>query len=82
MRIPHDLREEFPQETSFIEHLTKISHDFGKLVVRYDEINQNIFRIESEQAPAADDVLEQLKKQRLRLRDGIAAALARLERRM
>jgi uncharacterized protein YdcH (DUF465 family) len=82
MRVPHDLRDEFPQEISFIEHLRKTNHDFGKLVSRYDEINRDIFRIESEQEPTSDDVLERLKKQRLRLKDDIAAALARLERRM
>jgi hypothetical protein len=41
-----------------------------------------IYRIESEEEPTTDEVLERLKKRRLRLKDEIAAMLARLERRM
>jgi hypothetical protein len=44
--------------------------------------NRNIYRIESEEEPTSDEVLEKLKKRRLKLKDGIAAILAKLERRM
>ena len=82
MRIPHDLRDEFPDESVLIERLIKADHHFGRLAERYDEVNRQINRIESEEEPTTDEVLERLKKQRLKLKDEVAAILARLERRM
>jgi uncharacterized protein len=82
MRIPHDLREEFPQETALIERLTKNNYEFRRLAERYDEVNRKIHRIESEEEPTTDEVLERLKKRRLKLKDEIAAVLAKLEHRM
>lgn len=82
MRIPHELQDEFPQETLFIERLATTNYTFRRLVTRYDEVNRNIYRIESDDAPTADDVLEKLKKRRLKLKDEIASMLAKLERRM
>lgn len=80
--IPHGLKDEFPEEAQFIERLAKTNHEFRRLTVRYDEVNHEIYRIESEEAPTTDEVLENLKKQRLKLKDEIAAMLAKLERRM
>lgn len=82
MHIPHELPDEFPQEVSLIERLTRTNHEFRRLVTRYDEVNGNIFRIESEDEPTSDEVLEKLKKRRLKLKDDIAAVLAKLEHRM
>jgi uncharacterized protein len=82
MHIPHELREEFAAQASLIERLMKTSHDFGRLAARYEEVNRNIHRIESEAEPADDRVIEEFKRQRLRLKDEIASILARLERRM
>ncbi len=82
MHIPHELQDEFPAETKFIAQLAKTDHQFRKLTARYDEVNRNIHRIESEEQPTADDVLERLKKERLALKDDIAATLRKLERRM
>jgi uncharacterized protein YdcH (DUF465 family) len=58
------------------------SFNASRLAVRYDEVNREIYRIESEEAPTTDEVLERLKKRRLRLKDQIAATLRKLERRM
>lgn len=82
MHIPHDLQDEFPGEALFIERLVKSNHEFGQLATHYDEVNRQIYRIESEEEPTADEVLETLKKQRLKLKDDIAALLVKLERRM
>jgi uncharacterized protein YdcH (DUF465 family) len=81
-RIPHDLPEEFPRETALIERLTKNNYEFRRLAERYDEVNRKIHRIESEEEPTTDEVLERLKKRRLKLKDEIAAVLAKLEHRM
>jgi uncharacterized protein YdcH (DUF465 family) len=82
MHIPHELQEEFPQEVTFIERLKRTNHEFRRLAARYDEVNGNIYRIEADEEPTTDEVLEVLKKQRLKLKDEIAAVLAKLERRM
>ena len=82
MRVPHELKDEFPEEAPFIERLTKTNYEFRRLATRYDEVNRNIYCIESEEEPTSDEVLEDLKKQRLKLKDEIAAIIAKLERRM
>ncbi len=82
MRIPHDLKDEFPDEAQFIERLAATSHEFKRLADCYDQVNRQIYRIESEGESTVDEVLENLKKRRLKLKDQIAAALRRLERRM
>lgn len=81
-RIPHELSEEFPADKYFIEQLTRTSYEFRRLATQYDEVNRHIHRIESEDEPTTDEVLENLKKERLKLKDDIAARLAKLERRM
>ncbi len=82
IHIPHDLREEFPQEISLIERLTKSNYELRRLAERYDEVNLKIYRIETEEEPTSDEVLERLKKQRLKLKDEIATILTKTEHRM
>lgn len=81
-RIPHELAAEFPTEKHLIERLTKTDYEFGRLAAAYDEVNRQIWRIESEDEATSDEVLEKLKKRRLLLKDDIAAMLTKLERRM
>jgi uncharacterized protein YdcH (DUF465 family) len=82
MRIPHELQDEFRNETALIARLTETNHLFRQLVSRYEEVNRHIYRIESEDEPTADEVLEDLKKERLKLKDQIGGMLTRVERRM
>ena len=82
MRIPHELQDEFRNEAALIVRLTETNHLFGQLASRYDEVNRHIFRIESEDEPTTDEVLEGLKKERLKLKDQIGGMLTRVERRM
>ncbi len=82
MHIPHELGEEFPNQVPLIERLTKSNYEFGRLAAAYNEVNRHIWRIESEDEPTRDEVLEKLKKRRLLLKDDIAALLSRAQRRM
>jgi uncharacterized protein len=82
MQIPHGLHEEFAAESTAVDRLIKTDYHFRRIAERYDEVNQAIYRIESEEEPTSDEVLEKLKKQRLKLKDEIAAILAKRERRM
>ncbi len=72
MKIPHELPEEFPQDQQLVERLTQSDYDFHSLAASYDEVNRNIHLIESEEEPTTDEVLEKLKKRRLKLKDEIA----------
>lgn len=82
MRIPQELPDEFPDEAALITRLMKTNYLFRRLADRYDEINHQIYRIESEDEPTTDEVLERFKKQRLKLKDQITRMLIRVERRM
>src|SRR6516164_5128896 len=81
MDIPHELRDEFPQEISLIERMIRTNYEFRRLAERYDEVNRNIYRIESGEEPTTDEVLARLKKWRLKFKDEIAAILTKLEHR-
>jgi uncharacterized protein YdcH (DUF465 family) len=82
MRIPHELPDEFPDQARLIEQLTKTNYEFGRLAAAYDEVNRHIWRVESEDEPTTDDVLEKLKKRRLLLKDDIKALLTKEQRGM
>lgn len=82
MRILHQLADEFPDLAPLIERLTKSNYEFGRLTAAYDDVNRHIWRIESEDEPTSDEVLEKLRKRRLLLKDDIAALLTKEQRRM
>ena len=82
MRIPHELEDEFPGQVSLIGRLTKTNYEFGRLAAAYDEVNRQIWRIESGGEPTSDEVLEELKKRRLLLKDDIEKLLTKEPRRM
>jgi len=82
MHIPHELQEEFYTQAGLIERLRESNYEFGRLTSQYEEVNRNIHRIESEEAPADDSVVKEFKKERLMLKDEIASFLAWVERRM
>ena len=81
MRFPHELPDEFPDQVQLIERLAKSNYEFGRLATAYDEVNRHIWRIESEDEPTSDEVLEKLRKRRLLLKDDIAALLTKEQRR-
>jgi uncharacterized protein YdcH (DUF465 family) len=82
VRIPHELQDEFPGHARLIERLTNTNYKFGRLAAAYDEVNRHIWRVESEDEPTTDAVLENLKKRRLLLKDDIAVLLTKEQRRM
>jgi uncharacterized protein YdcH (DUF465 family) len=72
---PHELHDEFPQARERIHALKTSDAHFAKLADRYHDVNRAIHRAEIEAEPTSDDILEQMKKQRLALKDEIAARL-------
>lgn len=73
--VPHDLHIEFPEHAKRIDDLKSTSARFSRLVDDYQQVNHEIFRIESGAAPTADEILEDFKKQRLHLLDAISDML-------
>jgi uncharacterized protein YdcH (DUF465 family) len=79
MHIRHELGEEFPDQATLIERLVKSNYEFGRLAAAYDEVNQRIWRIESDDEATTDEELEKLKKRRLLLKDDIATLLTKAQ---
>ncbi|MEM9631409.1 MAG: YdcH family protein [Pseudomonadota bacterium] len=74
--VPHELHEEFPETTETLRALKANDAHFSRLADEYHAINREVHRIETNVEPASDEVLENLKKKRLHLKDQIAALLA------
>lgn len=73
--VPHGLHDEFPQAAAAISKLKISDAHFARITDRYEHLNREIHRVETNIEPASDDHLEQLKKERLKLKDEIAAML-------
>lgn len=78
---PHDLMSEFPEFRDRIEALRSNDGSFAKLMTEYDQLDARIRRIEEFGQRIADGTMEELKKQRLSLKDRLHARL-RTERSM
>ncbi|MEO1200654.1 MAG: YdcH family protein [Pseudomonadota bacterium] len=73
---PHELHEEFPDHADQIHTLKTENAHFAKLADRYHHLNRDIHRHETDIEPTDDLHLEELKKQRLQLKDEIFAMLS------
>lgn len=71
----HDIGREFPEYRDRIHSLKTESAHFAKLFDAYHELDKEIARIEQEIEPASDEHAEELKKQRLKLKDEIFGML-------
>jgi uncharacterized protein YdcH (DUF465 family) len=71
----HDLHHEFPEFDSKISELKVANTHFKKLTEEYDEVNHAVHRIESGVETTADQVLTELRKKRLLLKDELFGLL-------
>jgi uncharacterized protein YdcH (DUF465 family) len=71
----HHLAKEFPEYKDQIHELKTSNAHFTRLYGEYNEVDNNIYRIEEGIENVADDYLETLKKQRLALKDELLAML-------
>jgi uncharacterized protein YdcH (DUF465 family) len=74
--LGHDLHDLFPAQREILHALKLESAHYRDLADRHHELARQIYRIEGGLDAAADDRLEDLKKQRLSLLDEIAAMIA------
>jgi uncharacterized protein YdcH (DUF465 family) len=75
----HPLITEFPEHRDAIHTLKEEDAHFQKLMDSYEEVDKEIFRMEEGIETPADDVLTDLKKRRLDLKDQIAEMLRETE---
>lgn len=73
--LHHDLGTEFPELKDRIHDLKTENAHFAKLFDAYQEVDNQIVRIEQEIEPASDEHAEELKKKRVKLKDQIFAML-------
>ena len=76
--VRHELDEEFPADAETIRRLAGENAEFAALAERYHLVNGEIHRIETGEDPASDVRWEDLKKERLMLKDSIAKQIATL----
>ncbi len=65
----HSLIKEFPEMRERIHKLKTSDNHFARLFDEYDSVEHMVHRIESGVEATTDEHLEQLKKQRLNLKD-------------
>ena len=74
---PHELSEDFPGEDQKIHDLKAKDAHFARIADEYHQVNREIHRLEERIEAGSDMREEELRKKRIRLKDEIAAALAK-----
>lgn len=72
---PHELTEEFPEAVELIQRLKTEDAHFARLAETYHELNRTIHRVENRIEARSEFEEEDLRKQRLALKDEIAILL-------
>ena len=72
---PHELGDDFPGQADLIHELKTTNAHFAHLADRYHEINRAVHRAETDVEPTDDLHMAELRKERMALKDQIAAAL-------
>ncbi len=72
---PHDLDHEFPEFKDRIAALRGANPVLAALFADYDKVEAEVHRLEELDVPVADTLFEDLKKQRVLLKDQIYAVL-------
>ena len=77
---PNQLDEDFPEMAERMHALKTSNNRFARLLEEYNELNRDSHRIETRVEPTSEDVEEELKRRRVRLKDEIAQMLAGAEK--
>ena len=72
---PHELAEEFPGQEALIRELKMNDELFKRLFERYHDVNRAVHRAETNVEPVSQFHEEDLRKERMHLKDRIAARL-------
>ncbi len=71
----HDLLHEFPELNDKINQLRAKDPAFAQRMQEYDDLDRRVRELEELAQPVADETMEDLKKERLRLKDELYALL-------
>jgi hypothetical protein len=72
---PHTLGDEFPEQMDAIHALKTRNPEFAHVLTEYDEVNDRIHRAETRLDAISEEAEAALRRQRLTLKDRIAAAI-------
>ncbi len=72
---PHDLLHEFPELEGKIESMRETNPDFAHLMNDYDDLDARVRQLEELGIPVADETIEELKKERVVLKDRLYVIL-------
>jgi uncharacterized protein YdcH (DUF465 family) len=67
----HDLQKEFPDMHDAIAGLKSANTHFAALFARYNRLTGKVEDLEEQDMPVADFTIEDMKKQRVKLKDEI-----------
>ena len=67
----HDLYREFPEMREAIDGLKVANTQFAALFARYNRLTGKVEDLEEQDMPVADFTMEDMKKQRVKLKDEI-----------
>jgi uncharacterized protein YdcH (DUF465 family) len=74
---PHELAEDFPDDVERIHALKEENAHFARLVEEYHAVNRAVHRAETGIEPCEELAEVEMRKTRMRLKDEIAALLAK-----
>ena len=74
--VPHELLDDFPEYRDKIHELKVSNLHFHKLFDAYHEINRAVHRAETDIEPTDDFHMDEMRKQRMRLKDEIFSMLS------
>ncbi len=75
----HDLIHEIPESKEAIHHLKTSNNHFAKLFDEYHEVDHAVRHFEGGAENTSDEHLEDLKKQRLNLKDQLSGMIREYE---
>ncbi|MGF9561914.1 YdcH family protein [Neorhizobium sp. JUb45] len=76
---PNELAEEFPDFVALMRHLQQIDGHFAHLCRRYEDLNRKVFKANTSSEPADANLLMDMCKKRMRLKDEIYGMLVQPE---
>lgn len=75
----HELGHDFPEHKEAIHTLKMNNAHFKKLFEEYHDLDRHVYRIEAKNEVVTDEHLEDLKKQRVQLKDELFKMLEAFE---
>jgi len=72
---PHELNEEFPQLLEQMAALRQSDAHYAKLADAYHTLNRAVHRAETDVEPTSDENMQKMRRERMALKDDIAAYL-------